>query len=158
VHLFAFQAVASRNEYLQRQWAEVLGMEIRLEIVEWATFSARLGREPFHIVNLGWVADYPDPDNFLRVSRARAWSSWQDESYEALIQTADQTLDQAQRLRLYAQAEQRLVAEAPILPLVYERDHLLIKPWVTAYPMSAIKPSYWKDVVIENVAPNRLHL
>jgi len=40
-------------------------------------------------------------------------------------------------------------AETPIPPLVYERDHLLIKPRLRRYPMSAIRPAFWKDVVME---------
>jgi ABC-type oligopeptide transport system substrate-binding subunit len=149
VELFAYDVVAMRNRYLQRIWADILGVEVRLEAVSWPEYAARLGKTPHHIVNLGWVADYPDPDNFLRLSRARAWPGWQDEAYERLVQMAGQSLQPAQRLRLYAQAEQRLVSEAPILPLLYERDHLLIKPWVTRYPVSAIRPIFWKDVVLE---------
>jgi ABC-type oligopeptide transport system substrate-binding subunit len=52
-------------------------------------------------------------------------------------------------MKLYRQADRILVEEAPILPLTYERDHLLVKPWVIRYPTAAIKRSFWKDVVIE---------
>ena len=37
----------------------------------------------------------------------------------------------------------------PSLPLSYGRLHLLVKPWVTKYPTSAMACSFWKDVVIE---------
>jgi hypothetical protein len=40
------------------------------------------------------------------------------------------------------------VAEAPILPLTYEREHLLIKPWISYYPTTASRAVFWKDVVI----------
>jgi hypothetical protein len=39
-------------------------------------------------------------------------------------------------------------AEAPILPLTYEREHLLIKPWISYYPTTASRAVFWKDVVI----------
>jgi len=32
-------------------------------------------------------------------------------------------------------------------PLTYGCDHLLATPWVRAYPMSTIKPAFWKDAV-----------
>ncbi|NIV38782.1 MAG: hypothetical protein GWN58_58015 [Anaerolineae bacterium] len=52
-------------------------------------------------------------------------------------------------MRLYAQAERILVDEAPILPLAYRREHLLLKPWIRGYRLSAMDRSYVKDVVIE---------
>jgi len=41
------------------------------------------------------------------------------------------------------------VHEAPILPLFYGRQHLLVKPWVSSFPISALNGWYWKDTVIE---------
>jgi ABC-type oligopeptide transport system substrate-binding subunit len=96
-----------------------------------------------------WVADYPDPDNFLRVSRAETWAKWHDKRYERLVEEAGRAMNQEERMRLYRQADRILVAEAPILPLTYEREHLLIKPWVMRYPTAASKAVFWKDVVIE---------
>jgi hypothetical protein len=35
------------------------------------------------------------------------------------------------------------------MPLLYQRLHLLVKPWVSKYPASAIRAHFWKDVIIE---------
>ncbi len=145
----AFRAVAARSEYLRAQWQENLGVDIAWQTVGWSEFLDRLENWHPHLTNLGWVADYPDPDNFLRVSRARSWSRWQNATYDRLVEEAGQAMCQEERMELYRQAGRILVEEAPILPLIYEREHLLVKPWVSRYPMSAIKPSFWKDVVIE---------
>ncbi len=149
VDALGFRAAESRSEYLQAHWRENLGIEITWETVEWAEFLDRLGNETPHLTSLGWVADYPDPDSFLRVSRARSWAGWQNATYDRLVKEAGQVMCQGERMKLYRQADRILVEEAPILPLIYERDHLLVKPWVSRYPLSAIKPSFWKDVVIE---------
>ena len=58
-------------------------------------------------------------------------------------------MDQEERMELYQQADRILVQEAPIMPLIYGRLHLLVKPWVRKYPTSAIEQRFWKDVVIE---------
>ncbi|MEA3397951.1 MAG: peptide ABC transporter substrate-binding protein, partial [Chloroflexota bacterium] len=149
VDALGFRAAESRSEYLQAHWRENLGIEIAWETVEWAEFLDRLGNEIPHLTSLGWVADYPDPDSFLRVSRARSWAGWQNATYDRLVKEAGQVMCQGERMKLYRQADRILVEEAPILPLIYERDHLLVKPWVSRYPLSAIKPSFWKDVVLE---------
>ena len=35
------------------------------------------------------------------------------------------------------------------MPLTYDQGHLLIKPWVKQYPISALESTYWKDVIIK---------
>jgi ABC-type oligopeptide transport system substrate-binding subunit len=137
-----------RNRFLQRQWQDVLGVETRLDVVDWREFLFRLGRRPYHLVNLNWLADYPNPDNYLRVSRLRAWPAWRDDAYNRLVHEARGLTEGRERMARYRQAEEILVREAPILPLVYERDHLLLKPRLSRYPMSAIRPTFWKDAVI----------
>ena len=52
-------------------------------------------------------------------------------------------------MRMYQQADTTLVEEAPVLTLAYLRFHMLVKPWVSGYPMSPMKSWFWKDVVIE---------
>ena len=58
-------------------------------------------------------------------------------------------MDQWERMRLYGQADRILVEEALVLPLVYGRFHLLVKPWVSKLPTSALKRWFCKDVIIE---------
>jgi ABC-type oligopeptide transport system substrate-binding subunit len=52
-------------------------------------------------------------------------------------------------MRLYQKVDRVLIEEAAIIPLVYDRRHLLVKPWVRKYPTSPIGTSFWKDVIIE---------
>jgi len=150
MHVDPLSPIAS--EYLRAQWRENLGVETRGEAVEWAMFLDRLEKEPPHMVLWGWVADYPDPDSFLRVglSHIRGYTRWQNETYDRLLEEARRITDKERRMKLYAEADKILVEEAPILPLTYMRSHLLIKPWVRRLPLSAIKWWFWKDVIIES--------
>jgi ABC-type oligopeptide transport system substrate-binding subunit len=149
VDALSFRAVESRSEYLRAQWQQILGVEIAWETLEWTLFLDRLRKGLPQVFNAIWEADYPDPDNFLRVSRARTWARWRNEPYDRLVENARRATDQEQRMRLYGQADRILVDEAPILPLTYEQDHLLVKPWVSKYPTSVLRGSFWKDVIIE---------
>jgi len=137
------------GEYVCQGWREELGIEVRDEAVEWDTYDDRLGREPRHIFACGWIADYPDPDNILRVGLATVQTMWRDPVYDGLIERARRLTDQRQRMRLYSQADRILVEEAPLVPLFYNRNTLLIKPWVLKFPMSARGGWFWKDIVIE---------
>ena len=136
--------------YVQEQWWEVMKVESRWELIdEWDRFAHRLSSEAPRLFLLGWMADYPDPDAFLRVCPFRGRTGWQNEAYDRLVAEARGLPDQRERMELYRQAEQILVEEAPILPLFYEPVHLLMKPWVKKYPISPTRPWFWKDVILE---------
>jgi oligopeptide transport system substrate-binding protein len=149
VNLLVARKRVARSEYLQAQWREHLGIEIAPEIVDYWMFLDRLDKEPPHMWILAWTADYPDPDNFLRVAFPRQETGWRNEAYYRLVDEARRVTDQEERNEMYQQADRILVEEAPIMPLAYGSCHLLVKPWVRRYPTSGRGFWYWKDVVIE---------
>jgi len=139
----------TEREYLQAQWRENLGVEIAWEAMEWATFLDSLDEEPPHMFGMAWMADYPDPDNFLRVGLSWSAMRWRNEAYDRLVEEARRVTDQGKRMKLYGQADRILVEEMPIVPFAYSRFHQLVKQWVRKYPVSAIRTWFWKDVIIE---------
>jgi oligopeptide transport system substrate-binding protein len=149
VDALVFRRRVPEAEYLQAQWRENLGLEITWKAMELGPLINSLDREPPHLCLLGWVADYPDPDNFLRVCSASSRSGWRNEVYEGLVEEARRITDQEERLKMYRQADRILVEEAVMVPLLYRRLHLLVKPWVSKYPTSALSDWFWKDVIIE---------
>jgi oligopeptide transport system substrate-binding protein len=136
-------------QYLQAQWQANLGVKVGYQITERGLFFDRLNREPPPMHIWGWVADYPDPDNFLRVGHFRHYTRWRNEAYDRLVEDARRVIDRGKRMQLYAHADRILVEEAPIVPLAHEARHLLVKPWVSKFPTSATRRWFWKDVIIE---------
>jgi ABC-type oligopeptide transport system substrate-binding subunit len=134
--------------YLAEQWQNALHIEVRWERLKWSDFLENLYRRSLNLFLVGWLAPYPDPDNFLRASPAWSHTRWRNEDYVRLVEEARGIPDQAARMRLYQEADRILVQEAAVLPLTYRRMHLLVKPWVSRYPTSAIKQWLWKDVVV----------
>ena len=53
----------------------------------------------------GHTADYPDPDNFLRVVVRKHVAAWRHEPYDHLIETARGLVDHKKRMELYKRAE-----------------------------------------------------
>ena len=137
-------------QHLCAQWTETLNVEIRWETMHWAEyldmFESSSGTP--QLWTMGWVSDYLDPDNYLRVALQR-FTEWHHEHYFALVEQARRALDQGERMELYTQAERILVQEVPMLPLFYERWPMLLKPWVKKYPTSAAYDLFLKDVVLE---------
>jgi len=135
------------NEYLGAQWRENLGVDIPWQELEYPELEHRTDGYHAHLIRRFWVADYPDPDNFLRVLILTR-TVWRNRPYLELVEQARRTVDQGERMRLYARAERILADEVPILPLAYLRQHLLLKPWIRGYQISASQRTSWKDVVI----------
>jgi len=135
---------------LRAHWKQNLAIEVAAKWArDWPDFWNRRATDRPGLCNGGWAADYADPDSFLRIGLPSQMVGWQNETYAHLVEEAARCQDQAQRLALYREADRILVEEAPVLPLAYQRWHLLIKPWVTRYPVSAQEFWFWKDVVIE---------
>jgi ABC-type transport system substrate-binding protein len=139
------------NEYLQAQWRNNLNLELSWKASpKDGHFYNQLEGKPAHMFRMGWVADYPDPDNILRANSIVSLIHWQNEIFDRLIEKARRVTNQATRIELYQQADQILMEEVPLIPFLYARQHYLIKPWITRYPTSPIRPSFWEDIVIES--------
>ncbi len=142
------RTVADQASFLQAQWQDNLGVNLTLEAVDWPTFVRRMEGERLPIYYSAWRADYPDPDNFLRVALEWRKTRWHDAEFAALIRRAQDLTDPSSRLATYAQAEHRLLAQAVIAPLNYRRAYFLVKPRITRYPISGLRPWFWQDVLI----------
>ncbi len=145
----SFPLADQRIHHLQTQWREHLGIDITWQILDWDDYQVQVPAHPPHLFQFGWIADYPDPDNFLRVALYQPPRCWRNLQYDELIDTARHITDPVQRLKFYQAADRLLMQEAGIMPLTYGQAHLMIKPWVKRYPTSALRASYWKDVITE---------
>lgn len=147
--MFSNPIIPLLGEYLRERWRQSLGVDITWEAIEFTDLVARLESEPVDMFIIGWGADYPDPDNFLRVGFPWKYTRWRNEGYERLIESGRRVTNQKERMKLYQLADRILVEQAPILPLIYVRDHMLVKPWVSKIRISVFGWSHLKDVVIE---------
>ncbi len=133
-------------EYLKSQWLDNLNVEVAIEIADWGTIISTYASKNAYY--LGFSADYPDPDNFLRVCVGYTLPHWINDQYDQLLEEAQRTMDQGDRIRLYQEADKILMEEAVVIPLVYSQDHYLIKPWVKI-PIRGYDPRYIKDIILE---------
>lgn len=150
------QAVVSTTEGLYLKtiiacWHSVLGIQVQLNVR--SRVMASLGE--FHLVHAGWIADFPDPDTFLRQSSIYHFLQkigWQDPEYDHLVETAAGLKDRKQRLALYRQADHRLVVEqAIIIPVFYSGSAslTLVKPWVKNYKTNLLGDEFFHEVTVD---------
>jgi oligopeptide transport system substrate-binding protein len=123
---------------LQSMWQENLGIAVKLEPLELATFSSRLndtyqdpqkGLQAYYSI---WGADYPDPQNFLSLQLQTDVGNnnghWSNAEFDKLTKEADTTVDDfAKRADLYNKAEQIAVDEVGWLPLFNAKVNVLVR-------------------------------
>jgi len=105
-------------------WQVNLGITVEIEVVEIGSYRDRFATNPPHIYQLGWVADYKDPDNFLKAlfhSNCEVnFGHFNNKEFDRLVDEAARLTDPEKRLLLYIQAEQILVEdEAGLIPLYH---------------------------------------
>ncbi len=135
--------------HIQSQWLEHLGIKTTWSQIEMGSFIERLHNQIPNVITSAWSADYPDPDNFLRIGALEAMKAWENHDFEELVESARRSINQEERIGMYIEAQRILIDEVPLFPLTYNRGHALIKPWVSHYPLTPMRWNNWKDVVIE---------
>jgi ABC-type transport system substrate-binding protein len=118
-------------------WEENLGITIEIEQEDFGLFLRDLDEGNFQMFSLGWVADYPDPENFLDVKlhseSPNNETGYSNPDVDALLEEARTETDQARRLELYQQAEQLIVDDAPWVTLYHGQASYLVKPYVEGF-------------------------
>lgn len=123
-------------------WQRDLGVMVSVRQLGPEDFVYNLKQEKDEMFLLGWIADYPDPHNFLDIlfytgSENNAFG-YSNPDLDALLDRAATEQDNAVRLTLYQQAEQIVVEEAPCLPLWHGANYILVRPYVTGYQLSPL--------------------
>ncbi len=121
-------------ESLVQMWSENLGVEVSVQLASPNLYYYLLDLVPTNLFDYGWIADYPDPHNFLDVlfhSQAENnVGGYTSAEFDTLVEEARVRQDIQERLRLYQQAEALLVEDAAAIPLVFGRSYLVVKPYV----------------------------
>jgi oligopeptide transport system substrate-binding protein len=125
-------------EMLQQQWRERLGVNVRIEQVEWKVFLDRMTRLDYEVARGGWYADYVDPNTFIDMFVTGGGNNntgWSNKEYDALVDAAAGRIDPAARMEDFRRAEAILLREVPIIPIYFYTQVMLVRPGLEAvYP------------------------
>ena len=131
-----------------------LGLEVEVQLTEWATYLLDLGDLRFQMFGgLSWIADYPDPENFLdglfHTDSSNNQTGYSNPEVDKLLEQA--RVEQAERTRyeLYHRAEEMILEDAPWIPLWHGGvQHVLVKPYVKDYVLTQMVVPVLRHVYI----------
>ena len=115
-------------EAVADMWRENIGVEVHVE-ASTVAIPQRFSSNPPDVYRISWIADYNDPDNFLRGIFGREsgvnYGAWQNVDYLRLTDQAHAETDPHLRQQLYIEAERLLCeTEAAIIPLYHATYNL----------------------------------
>lgn len=113
-------------------WNRELGVDFRLDGKELIVYRDDLQRRNYMVARGGWFGDYGDPTTFLDLHRTGNGNNdrgYSDPVFDALMDTAADTADPDERMRILEEAERYTMMETlPILPIWHYNYYYLYKP------------------------------
>ncbi|HRQ40338.1 MAG TPA: peptide ABC transporter substrate-binding protein [Chloroflexota bacterium] len=129
-------------------WQDNLGVNIEPQIIDPyqyydEIYSGKVG----HFYDSGWCADYPDPQNFLDIlyhsgSRQNI-GGYQNITVDAQLEAARIERDVNRRMALYAEIEDEIVADAPVIFLNHGLSAVLVSPELQNYVLTPFGVRQW---------------
>ena len=130
-------------ENIQAQLKKNLGLRVDLVNEEWKSYLVRIQVNPPALFRLGWVADYPDPDNFMSFmmgNSANNRTRWKNKEFDRLVRRARGELNPDVRVSLYKKAQKILVEDdVPVLPLFNLVSRILVSSRIEYLPTNPLR-------------------
>ncbi len=140
------------------QWRK-LGINVELSATNYNQFYAKMLKGSYQIYTWGWMADYPDPENFLFLltgPMARSEShgpnnaNFKHAEYDRLFGLMRTRENDEERLKIIAEMRKILEVERPWIELFHPEAYALVHGWlknVRASGISTIPTTKYYDLV-----------
>jgi oligopeptide transport system substrate-binding protein len=130
-------------------WKESLGVETRLATVEFKSLMDAIDRRDVDVFRLAWVGDYDDAYSFLQYLKGNFGINlphYRSAAYDALLERAAAEPEAGPRQALLEEAERRMLADTPLIPLYFYVNKHLVKPRVLGWYDNVMNVVYSKDL------------
>jgi len=124
--------------YYVNSWRRI-GLDVALEATNYNRFQEKMREGGFQIFSWGWVADYPDPENFLfllwskmsrKANNGPNTANYSDPEYDAQFLRVKSMENGPERLALIREMRARVDADCPWIPLFYPEQYSLYHGWL----------------------------
>ena len=131
-----------------------IGVQVELNGLEFGAFidSMTSGGLSFFIIS--WAADYPTIDTFLyplfysKNIGGPNVSMYENSEVDDLLDTARASLDDPERLDSYNEAERMIMADAPIIPLTFDKDVMAYSTRVTRFVHTPLGEIALNEIIV----------
>ena len=108
---------------------EAIGVTVQQNSLEWAAYLTALDDGGFQLGRMGWIADYPNMDNFLYPNfystSSNNYGKYSNPEFDKLVEDARKVTDEEERKSEYRKACKLLGEDMPVIPIMfYAHDHI----------------------------------
>lgn len=145
-------------EAIKKMLEENLNINIGYDLLPWPQHLEKMESGKALFFRTGWLADYPDPENFLNLLYSihipadpseKAYINavrYKSLEYDSLFALALRTIDKEDRFRLYREADQVAVNDAAVMPLFYDERYRLTQKYIQNFPINPMQLKVYKEV------------
>lgn len=138
-------------EALQNMWKTHLGVNVQLQTMDGKSWLTSMIGLDYDLARSFWVADYPDPSNFLEMFYGGSGNNrtgYSELAYEDIVRRAALSADTAERNTLFDEAERLLLKTAPITPVYYQTRPFLKSTRVTGMTPNNLNKIDWRGLTL----------
>jgi ABC-type oligopeptide transport system substrate-binding subunit len=133
---------------------EDIGCKVQVDVVPKATLLELTSNSRTLFFRGSWIADYPDAENYLSVFYSKNpappnYTRYKNPDFDAVFEKAIAETNDSIRYELYRKADQIMIADAPVVPLWYDKVVHLVQPNVHGFPANALNLLELRRVRIE---------
>lgn len=148
-------------EEFSQQIYQVLGIVINIDGSSFEQMTDDAIKGNGDIFKSSWVADYPNPENFLDNFRSSNipspannnvgmnYSKYFNPQFEETIEQAYNETNAGKKMKLFSKAETELMKNPPIIPLWYSGDIQIIHSYVRNLHFNSLSVFNFKNVYIK---------
>lgn len=126
-----------RYQFFVDAWRR-LGLDVEIAATTYNQFQEKVRKGAYQLFMWGWVADYPDPENFLfllwgpmaRSAGGPNTANFADPAYDAKFLAMRDRPDDAERRRLIRELTAIIERERPWIELFYPESYTLTHGWM----------------------------
>lgn len=132
------------------------GIKIELEVATGGAYRNRMANGHLLFFRGSWIADYPDPENYLSLfyspNKSPAgpnYTRFEDAIYDSMYITSLETKDPLQREKLNIEMDQYIIDNALIVPLFYDKVVRFYPSSIKNFQLNPLNLLILKQVTIE---------
>jgi len=145
---------------LKTQLKNILNIEVKLVELDHEKIINLREEGKLSFWRSGWIADYPDPSNFISQFHSKYiiegqnishnHARYSNKEFDNHLDKAMYEVDDQKRMQYYLKAEQLLVDDAIFIPMYYVSEIRLVNPQLKNFPINKIE---YRDYSVSYFTP-----
>ncbi|MEI9912760.1 MAG: ABC transporter substrate-binding protein [Bacteroidota bacterium] len=142
IKLLTIAIYAEMANFIAHQLDE-LGITVQVETVQKSLLLEMTSNSTALFFRGSWIADYPDAENYLSVFYSKNpappnYTRYKNPRFDALFEKALMEESDSLRYKLYQQADQLMINDAPVVPLWYDKVVRLVQTSIKGFQPNAL--------------------